>query len=98
MTEGTWGQIKPGDMRANAFLSCDGLSNQLPTALPNKYYFLSPIDFPDALARYLGCALPSIKLQGLEGKAVPCNALSGEGRRKARMCDAYGHELELAKI
>lgn len=49
MTEGAWGQIKPGDMRANAFLSCDGLSNQLLTALPNKHYFLSPTDFSDAL-------------------------------------------------
>ena len=29
---------------------------------------------------------------------MPCNALSGEGRRKGRVCDAYGHELELAKI
>ena len=98
MTEGAWGQIKPGDMRANAYLSCDGLSNQLLTALPNKHYFLSPTDFSDALARYLGCALPSIRLEGLEGKLMPCNSLSGEGRRRGRVCDAYGHEMELAKL
>ena len=98
MTEGAWGQIKPGDMRANAFLSCDGLSNQILTSLPNKHYFLSSTDFADAFARYLGCALPSIRLEGLEGKPMPCNSLSGAEGRRGRVCDAHGHEMELAKL
>ena len=98
MMEGTWGQIKPGDMRANAFLSCDGLSNQILTSLPNKHYFLSSTDFADSFARYLGCALPSIKIEGLEGKPMPCTSLSGLDRRRGRVCDAHGHEMELAKL
>ena len=29
---------------------------------------------------------------------MPCNALSGENRRKGRVCDAHGHQMELAKL
>ena len=29
---------------------------------------------------------------------MPCNALSGEGRRRGRVCDAHGHQMELAKL
>ena len=98
MRNGAWGQIKPGDLRANAYLSCDKLSSQFLLALPNKHYFLDPTAFSDALARYIGAPLPSIVRGGLEGLPMPCNALSGEGRRRGRMCDAHGHQMELAKL
>ena len=98
MRTGTWGQIKPGDLRANAYLSCDKLSSQFLLALPNRHYFLEPIAFSDAFARYLGAPLPSIVRGGLVGHPMPCNALSGEGRRKGRVCDAHGHQMELAKL
>ena len=98
MRDGAWGQIKPGDLRANAYLSCDKLSSQFLQALPNKYYYLDPTAFPDALARYLGAPLPSIVRGGLEGLRMPCNTLSGENRRRGRVCDAHGHQMELAKL
>ena len=85
MRQGAWGQIRPGDLRANAYLSCDKLSSQFLLALSNKHYFLEPTAFSDALARYLGAPLPSIVRGGLQGLPMPCNALSGEGRRRGRM-------------
>ena len=32
------------------------------------------------------------------GQRMPCNALPGEGRRRGRVCDAHGHQMELAKL
>ena len=77
---------------------CDKLSAQFLLALPNKYYFLEPTAFSDTLARYLGAPLPSIVRGGLGGLPMPCNALSGGGRRKGRVCDVHGHQMELAKL
>ena len=98
MREGNWEQTKPGDLRANAFTQCDAFSGQICLALPNKHYYLSPTDFADSLARYLGVALPSIVEGGLVGLQMPCSYLNGERRGRRRVCDAHGHQMELATL
>ena len=99
MGEGTWEQTRPGDPRANAFLSCDAFSSQILLALPNNHYYMAPVDFADTVARYLGVPLPSIVEGGLEGLEMPCSVMRGEGRsRRRRRCDAHGHQMELANL
>ena len=99
MREGTWEQTRPGDPRANAFLSCDAFSSQILLALPNNHHYMAPVDFADTVARYLGVPLPSIVEGGLEGLEMPCSVMRGEGRsRRRRKCDAHGHQMELANL
>ena len=82
-----------GDTRREAWLACDAFSSGWIGAWPSERDALSPAEFREVIATYLGRESPAVR--ALAGRSIPC---CQRARRGGRVCDAYGQQLGLATL
>eukprot|EP00966_Prymnesium_polylepis_P017440 402167-Prymnesium_polylepis.1 len=82
-------QLPRADMRREAWLACDAFSSQWIGSWPSERDTISPQEFPEVLATYLGRESPGCRR--LAGQSIPdC--------QRQRVCDAFGIHLGLAQL
>ena len=84
-------QLPHGDTRREAWLACDAFSSAWIGSWPSPQDALSPQEFPEVLATYLGRESPAVR--ALAGQRIPCCRQAGP-----RVCDPFGQQLGLAQL
>ena len=78
-----------GDTRREAWLACDAFSSAWVGSWPSQRDAISPQEFPEVLASYLGRESPAVRR--LAGRMIP-------DVRAPRVCDPHGVQLGLAQL
>ena len=84
-------QLPHGDTRREAWLACDAFSSAWIGSWPAPQDALSPQEFPEVLATYLGRESPAVR--ALAGQRIPCCRQAGP-----RVSDPFGQQLGLAQL
>ena len=87
-------QLPRHDTRREAWLACDSFSSAWIGSWPTERDALSPQEFPEVLATYLGRESPLVRRH--VGRMIPCSQM--RARAGGRVCDEFGHQLGMAQL